>query len=404
MPRSDSAPKKARLSTSWLRWAEPVTPIFLAVHGAALIAGSEPSALLWVLVLVTAGLGVAGLAGWRTYEAAETRAWAMIVLTWILLYLSGGVAAFFTLWYFMLAAVYPLILRGRFAFIYPVVIGIAYVALSPLSERALAPAVLYGRTAVITAIGLVVASISTSQRHSNDVLLNAKDQFVASVSHELRTPLTAVVGFASELNDHLDTLTPEDARDYVAAVYQHSVEVASIVEDLLVAARVSGGTISVLADTVSLNEQIERIADDLAPVHALANGWLEVAGPPIEVTADSVRTRQILRNIVVNAIKHGGPTVSAVVSSTPDSGVIEILDDGVGVPEARVADLFVPYRPLHDDVGRPDSIGLGLTVSKELAELMHGRLTYHRHDGRTRFRLELPLANSTIETPLGTTG
>jgi signal transduction histidine kinase len=104
--------------------------------------------------------------------------------------------------------------------------------------------------------------------------------------------------------------------------------------------------------------------------------------------ADPIRVRQIIRNLITNALRYGGPNIEVVMSSTAGARIIEVIDDGEGIPEADRERIFVAYERAHHTEGQPGSVGLGLTVSRTLADLMGGSLTY-RFDGRSHFRLEL---------------
>jgi signal transduction histidine kinase len=101
------------------------------------------------------------------------------------------------------------------------------------------------------------------------------------------------------------------------------------------------------------------------------------------------RLRQILRNLVTNAHRYGGETASIAVRRLGSAAVIEVSDDGDGIPAELVERVFEPYETAHRATRVAGSVGLGLTVSRELARLMGGDLTYHRTGSGTTFRLTL---------------
>ena len=121
------------------------------------------------------------------------------------------------------------------------------------------------------------------------------------------------------------------------------------------------------------------------------------------MTADPLRTRQILRNLVGNAVRHGGGPIAVTASAHTEAAGpvvrIDVADHGVGVHFESVGDLFQPYSNASTGHGQPDSVGLGLYVSRRLAQLMDGDLTYTQDGGVTRFTLSLPQAVSTPEQP-----
>ncbi len=216
-------------------------------------------------------------------------------------------------------------------------------------------------------------------------LVRSKDEFVAAVSHELRTPLTAVVGLAQELRSDLGRFSRDELEEFVGLIADQATEVAHIVEDLLVVARADIGQVNVAPTRVEIRPELERA---LAAV--FADGEVTVVGDPATVTADPRRLRQILRNLSTNARRYGGPRVEVRVRPGDGVTIIEVRDDGEGIPPELRERIFEPYRTAHDIMGQPASVGLGLTVSRQLARLMDGDLVYLRDGSWSVFRLTLP--------------
>ena len=220
-------------------------------------------------------------------------------------------------------------------------------------------------------------------------LVHYKDEFVASVSHELRTPLTAVVGLSEELaNLSPQSFTTEELAEFHQLIAQQSREVAFIVEDLLVAARVEIETVSIDPQPVDLD----------AEVSATIKGWpsefgsIEFEPGHVKVRADPTRLRQITRNLLTNAIRYGGDRIVVVTGAADDWGMVEVRDDGRGIDADDLERIFEPYeRASGVEAARPGSVGLGLYVSRQLARLMGGDLSCRREEGETVFQLTLPL-------------
>ncbi len=390
----------SQVSAGWRDLAEPVVPIFLALHGAALLwADHGATPRQWTLVGVTFLLGVSGLAGWRTPVAIGFRAWLLILVTWQLLYLGGGPAAFFTLWYFLLSPVYSLALGGNTSFVYPLAVGGGYLSLVLVDEGGLPIPVLWGRATVITGTGLLVAAISALQRHTFESITAAKDEFIASVSHELRTPLTAVVGFTAELSERFDSMTRTEIEEFASVAHRQATEVAHIVEDLLVAARADTDQVSVSVEPVDVRSVVESVTAETIRLHELSPSSFVISGAATALT-DRGRFRQILRNLLTNALQHGGPNIEVQIGVDAGRVVVEVIDDGPGVDRHEMAHIFEPYQSFHQHQGVTGSIGLGLFVSRTLAELMGGTLEYRHRPGETTFRLELPL--SPVIDPIST--
>lgn len=220
-------------------------------------------------------------------------------------------------------------------------------------------------------------------------LVRSKDEFVASVSHELRTPLTAVHGFASELRERRGDFGENEAAELVEMIADQSAEVANLVEDLLVSARAEIGQLVVAPTEVDLAVEVSGIIESFpsavqVTVHAADGGPLAFADP--------VRLRQIVRNLLTNAERYGGSEVAVVLTDGDELVKLEVRDSGSAIPEEHRKGIFEAYQRLHDPAGQPAGVGLGLTVSRQLARLMNGDLEY-RYDGRwSTFQLTLPAA------------
>jgi signal transduction histidine kinase len=217
-------------------------------------------------------------------------------------------------------------------------------------------------------------------------LIRAKDLFIASVSHELRTPLTAVVGFTSEMAG--SSISGDEMAELMKLVSGQAEEMSYIVDDLLVAARAEIGTVSLDVGEVDLGEQL----------HAVIGGVGVKVGeiPPRlpSVSADATRVRQILRNLLTNLNRYGGPERRILGGENGDRAWIEVRDNGEGVSAEDADRIFEPYATAHARV--TGSVGLGLAVARQLAELMGGSLRYRRDKGESVFRLELPLSRKPI--------
>jgi two-component system, OmpR family, phosphate regulon sensor histidine kinase PhoR len=217
-------------------------------------------------------------------------------------------------------------------------------------------------------------------------LAAAKDEFIASISHELRTPLTAVIGFAELLRELAAEALSSDAVDMAEAIVQESNDLAYIVDDLLVAARSSVDEVSVLREVVGLRDLVERVSATLG-FGCVATGHEGLA------VGDPARIRQIVRNLLVNARKYGDPPIGVSIEDSGDWVRLVVTDNGPGIEPGHADVLFQPYwRERRVEHASTTGLGLGLPISRLLAEAMGGTLDYSRHDGETRFTLTLPTA------------
>jgi signal transduction histidine kinase len=262
-------------------------------------------------------------------------------------------------------------------------------------------------------ISLVVAIVMTQLRRADreraqaaqalaetnaqlEDMIAAKDRFVASVSHELRTPLTTVIGLAQELGGPAADFSADDLREFHQMIAGEAEEVARIVEDLLVAARADIGEVKIHPAQIELHD----VAAEALQASTTRRSSVQALDGTGTAYADPVRVRQILRNLVTNADRYGGPHLRIEVGSRDGSASISIADDGPGVPEASVDRIFEPYQSAHEPGTEVKSIGLGLSVSRTLARLMGGDLLYGRRNGWTVFTLQLPLAENESSRPL----
>ncbi len=227
--------------------------------------------------------------------------------------------------------------------------------------------------------------------------IRSKDQFIASVSHELRTPLTGIVGLAEALKNDRELFSDEELDEFMALITEQGAELGNIIEDLLVAARADIGTLSVKPVTVDIRDELRNI---LALHSAKSSGRLDISvrGDRAEAILDPLRFRQIVRNLVTNALRYGGDRIWSEVEVRGPTVVTTIVDDGPGVPVGAERTIFEAYGRGSNSVATPSSVGLGLAVSRQLAELMQGTLEYQRSEGLSRFELTLPLASVRLDS------
>jgi GAF domain-containing protein len=239
----------------------------------------------------------------------------------------------------------------------------------------------------------------TATRQLED-LVTAKDRFIAAVSHELRTPLAVVVGLAAEMEDNDEAFTSQERAEFVGMIRRQSNEVSNIIDDLLVSTRISETELTVINAQFMLDELLGDVLRDL-PADVTAK-IIELDMHPVEAIADPLRTRQIVRNLITNAYRYGGENVMITVRSEGDRAILEVADDGPGVPTERRNKIFEAYHTSGGERTVTAAIGLGLTVSRQLARLMGGDVTYV-HGENPRFALELRRVTGSHQLPATTT-
>ncbi len=236
-------------------------------------------------------------------------------------------------------------------------------------------------------VAAVDVTESRETRRALEGLLRSKDELVATVSHELRTPLTTVVGLAAELSASIDDFDQSELRELVSLIASEGREVSTIVEDLLVASQVETGNLRLSPERVDLGQIATDVHRALPNQNAVS---LYLPAEPVWVMADPMRTRQIVRNLVVNADRYGGSEVRICIAATPNSAALEVRDSGAPLPFRERDAIFDRYYRARQVPGLTASVGLGLTVSRQLARDMGGDLIY-AHDGEEAiFELSLP--------------
>jgi two-component system, OmpR family, phosphate regulon sensor histidine kinase PhoR len=233
----------------------------------------------------------------------------------------------------------------------------------------------------------------TRERRLEDL----RAQFVATISHELRTPLAALHGAALTLREHGPDLTASTRDDLLDMIAVQSRRLADLVEEILMTGQLDAGSLSVVKESFDAEELVrETVA--AAQVRLDKQAKIDVAIPPLlpKATGDPDRTRQVLLNLLDNAIKYSPRGGRIEITVAPDDGRLRFMvrDQGLGIPlgeQERIFDKFYRLDPDHRrGIG---GSGLGLYISRELVRLMDGRIWAESEPGEgTVLTFELPLA------------
>lgn len=250
------------------------------------------------------------------------------------------------------------------------------------------------RLTVLVLASLLFGLVGRALRSSNErleQLVRSKDEFVASVSHELRTPLTAVVGFAHVLAESKDRLKDGELDLLIEDIVRESRDVASIVDDLLVIARADIGRVTLLPEALDFDKEFAQV---VAGLNASETDSILTDIGSARVWADSIRFRQVLRNLLTNAIRYGGTNVEVRSTTSGDTVSVVVEDDGPGINGNDPDRIFEPYVRAHENPTQPASVGLGLAVARSLARAMGGDVVYERVGPRTRFTWTVPASKA----------
>lgn len=237
-------------------------------------------------------------------------------------------------------------------------------------------------------------------REEAEAANRSKSEFLSRMSHELRTPLNAVIGFGQLLEmSELD----EDERDSVKHILKGGFHLLELINEVLDIARIESGALALSTEPVLVRDLIE---DALGLVRPIAEQYTihllnsHDSTPDEYVLADRHRLQQILLNLLANAVKYNrlGGSVAVAFARVGATVRIEVTDTGPGIAHEQLDRLFVPFERLGAEYTSVEGTGIGLALSRQLAEAMGGSLGVETEMGRgSTFFVELPVAEGPVE-------
>ncbi|MDY0168818.1 MAG: PAS domain S-box protein [Thermoguttaceae bacterium] len=228
----------------------------------------------------------------------------------------------------------------------------------------------------------------------------AKSEFLANMSHEIRTPMTAILGFAEVLRSEGDLSKAPPARiEAIDTVLRNGEHLLRLINDVLDLSKIEAGRFGVECSACCPMDVVADV-QDLVQIRARAKKLefsVEFAGPlPETIRSDATRLRQILVNLIGNAIKFtdsGSVTLRIAQLGDAEQPMLEfaVVDTGVGIPVDKLETIFQPFAQAEEHGGRHGGTGLGLTISRELSRLLGGEITVESQLGMgSTFRLRVP--------------
>ena len=254
-----------------------------------------------------------------------------------------------------------------------------------------------------------LAQTSADLRAANDELqrrqadlekaMTARSRFYASMSHELRTPINAILGYSTLLLENIYGPLAEKQAEGIQRTHKAAKHLLELVNDVLDLSKIEAGKVDLKLQPVLVPELVEDLFVTVRPLADERGSTLslESVGDAKTVTTDPRRVRQILLNLLSNAIKFGqGKPIRVRSLGLPDGGhEIQVIDQGMGIAKEDSERIFDEFVQLGK--GAPqlqEGTGLGLPISKRLAELLHGDLIVESTPGKgSCFRLRLPAGN-----------
>jgi signal transduction histidine kinase len=238
--------------------------------------------------------------------------------------------------------------------------------------------------------------LDRGQRSQRLQVARTKSDFMATMSHELRTPLNAIMGYTDLLHMHVGGALTDAQEQHVARIRASADHLLTVIEEILTFSRAEAGKEIVhfeRFDAVTLVRECGSMVEATARARGLT---FTISAPdaPMPMTSDPVKLRQVLLNLLGNAVKFtdtGGVTLS--VSATPDGRVLFTVEDsGCGIGPEHIERIFEAFWQVQGGATRRNGgTGLGLTVSRQLVELLGGELRVTSRMGEgSRFEVRLP--------------
>ncbi|MFP4160587.1 MAG: ATP-binding protein [Ectothiorhodospira sp.] len=221
----------------------------------------------------------------------------------------------------------------------------------------------------------------------------AKSEFLSRMSHELRTPMNAVLGFSQLLE--ADPGLEGEQRGHVREILRGGRHLLELINEVLDLSRVEAGRVELSMEPVPLADVLEECVGLLGPLAGEARVEIHVHEVDAVLVADRTRLKQVLINLISNAIKYNHPGGWVQVYQGPAEGDrvrVQVRDTGPGIPAARREELFRPFSRLHENTHPGlEGTGIGLAISQRLVERMQGAIGYEAVEtGGSCFWIELP--------------
>ena len=258
--------------------------------------------------------------------------------------------------------------------------------------------------------GELEAEQALQARLAAEAASRAKTDFLSRMSHELRTPLNAILGFSQLLQADKREPLSERQRGQVDLIRQAGWHLLALINDVLDVSRIEAGKLNVESVPLSLHGLLDEalpLVHALAERHAVSLAADYRVGPDRQVLGDPVRLRQVMLNVIGNAVKynqHGGSVhIDVRPGVKADQVCIQVEDTGIGMTPEQLGQLFEPFNRLGREHGNIEGTGIGMALTKQLVDLMEGHLEVHSTVGAgtvVRIHLPRPAGQSEPDVPV----
>ena len=222
-----------------------------------------------------------------------------------------------------------------------------------------------------------------------------QDEFIATVSHEMRTPLTSIRGFSQTLLSSWDKLDEENKKKFVKIIGEQSNRLINLIENILTVSKLNSDKPLLRAvDVVKANEKILPLIKQKYPEHKFVENYARNLPP---ANLDEEKFEQIMTNLLDNGCKYSENNSTVTISASLNNNfvVIEVKDEGVGIPADSINNIFEKFVRLENHLtSKTQGNGLGLYITKNLVKSMNGEIEVESELGKgTKFILKFPVYN-----------
>lgn len=272
----------------------------------------------------------------------------------------------------------------------------------------------YGAIAAfgILMMGLAIGSASSSAKNKTDAqlallkqekekaenLAKLKSEFLNQVSHELRTPLAVIIGYIECITDGLYGEVESKHHEILQVVAKQSTHLKNMIDQILIYSRLEAGKQPIRIEELQLTKVVNELRDTfefLCRQKGLDLRW-EMPKDPLPIRSDATRLKEVVSNLLQNAVKYtdrGSITVRTAKDSSADIATVDVQDTGMGISEQHLANIFEPFMQVHktSTENSRGGIGLGLSIVKKHLEQIGGTITVESELGKgSTFRMVIP--------------
>lgn|GEM_PF-603797 len=231
-------------------------------------------------------------------------------------------------------------------------------------------------------------------------LIELKTRFVSMVSHEYRTPLAAILTSSTILQDYNDRLTDERRKSHFSTIQIQVRRLTDLLEQVLQINKAESVGLEVHRDMIDFVAFCRELVENVRQLNPFRQLDFVIDGDPVDVSVDSELIRQIVSNLLSNALKYSPEegTIWLTLTFEPEQVILEVRDEGIGIPEEDQSQLFSMYHRAKN-VGDIQGTGLGLAIIKQAVEAHQGTISVESEVGKgTAFQVAFPLQNSEVST------